>query len=409
MVDRTLYVTTFRATYAIDAATCELRWRNVTHVGPALNFANRGPAYLDGMIFRAKGDGRVIGLDAKTGRVVWDARFADPTQLESFVAAPIAWDGKVFIGIAQGDLGIRGRMLALDARTGKELWRFHTVPERGDTTWGPAKPAGGGFWATFSLDPVTGEVFGPVGNPAPDFDKDARPGDNFYTNSVIVLKAATRQLNWHHQQTPRDEHDWDVGAAPTLYRSKSGRALMAVAGKDGHVVGVDRATRQTVFRTAATTIANTGPLTDTLTLVCPGLGGWRAIHRSGLPPALGALFVGSVDWCSYYVKPKPGQSELETAFPDFAVQPRGWVTAIDGETGRVLWRRPMDAQVLAGVVATKSGLVFAGDVRGNLFALDGRSGTALRHIPVGSALNGGLISYAVDGTQYVAPPSEGSR
>jgi alcohol dehydrogenase (cytochrome c) len=121
MVDRTLYVTTFRATYAIDAATRELRWRNVTHVGPALNFANRGPAYLDGVIFRAKGDGRVIGLDAKTGRVVWDERHADPAKLESFVAAPIAWDGKIFIGIAQGDLGIRGRMLALDARTGKEL------------------------------------------------------------------------------------------------------------------------------------------------------------------------------------------------------------------------------------------------------------------------------------------------
>src|SRR5262245_59609503 len=305
MVDRTLYATTYRGVYAVDAATCELRWRQIIKGGPALHTANRGPAYLDGTIFRGTGDGRVVGLDAKTGQVMWDQSHAQPKLLESYVAAPIAWDGKVFIGIAQGDLGIRGRLTALDAKSGRELWRFHTVPEPGDVTWGGGKPAGGGFWTTFSLDPATREVFGPVGNPAPDFRAEVRPGDNFYTNAVVALDTATGRLNWHYQHTRRDDHDWDLGAAPTLYKTKSGKPMMAVAGKDGFVVGVDRATHEIVFRTPVTTIANNFVLPARRSLVCPGLGGGVQFTGPAYQPELGVLFVGAVDWCSYYKKPKP--------------------------------------------------------------------------------------------------------
>ncbi len=187
MVGRTLYVSTLRATYAIDAASCELRWRNVIELGQTANISSRGPAYLDGTIFRGTADGRVLALDADTGKVIWDQQLADPKKGESFVAAPIAWNGKVFIGIAISDLGIRGNMIAIDAKTGRELWRFYTVP--GSITSGVPSWGGGGFWSSFSLDPATGEVFGPVANPAPDFDLPVRPGDNLYTNSVIALDA----------------------------------------------------------------------------------------------------------------------------------------------------------------------------------------------------------------------------
>jgi alcohol dehydrogenase (cytochrome c) len=163
---------------------------------------------------------------AKTGKLLWDQQHADPKQNESFVAAPIAWDGRVFIGIAISDLGIRGRLIALDAKTGKELWRFYTVPEPGK-----GQPTGGGFWTTFSLDPGTGEVLGPAANPAPDFDVSVRPGPNVYTNSVIALNAATGHLNWYYQHTPADDHDWDLGSAPTLYRTRRGRDMIAVAGR----------------------------------------------------------------------------------------------------------------------------------------------------------------------------------
>jgi alcohol dehydrogenase (cytochrome c) len=123
MVGRTIYTATLRATYAVDAATCEVRWRNVIKLAGLANISTRGPAYLDGAIFRGTADGRMIALDAKTGAVLWDQQLADPKQNESFVAAPIAWQGKVFIGIAISDLSIRGRLIALDAKTGKDVNR----------------------------------------------------------------------------------------------------------------------------------------------------------------------------------------------------------------------------------------------------------------------------------------------
>ena len=157
----------------------------------------------------------------------------------------------------------------------------------------------------------------------------------------------------------------------------------------------------------------------------PGLGGGSQYNGAAYHPETGALYVGEVDWCSYYQKPQPkgtltkeGEDvtgDLSTSttsalnyshegavFTDYTTLPKGMITAIDGESGRILWQHPTDAQMLAGLVPTKGGLVFAGDVRGNLFAFDAERGAVLKHIDVGGALNNGLISYAVDGTQYVA-------
>ena len=425
IVDRTLFVDTMRATYAIDATTCALRWRTVLKFSVPANINNRGPAYLDGTIFRGTVDGRVVALDAKTGNILWDQQYADPKKGESFVAAPIAWKDKVFIGIAISDLGIQGRMLALDAKTGKEIWHFYTVPPGNqDTvqTWGGEMKrgvGGGGFWTSFSLDPATNELFIPVANPAPDFMVEIRPGENLYTDSVVSLNADTGKLNWYHQVTPKDDHDWDTSSPPTLYRSRRGKDMLVIADKTGFVTGINRTTKAVVFHTPGTTILNNGPLPETPTLTCPGLGGGSQFYGSAYQPEIGALYVGMVDWCSYYARPKPapaakpgGESAAEkgamdydyggAVFVGFDKQPRGQITALDGESGRILWKYTTDGQMLAGLVPTKSGLVFAGDVRGNLFAFDAKSGSVLNRIDVNGALNGGLISYAVDGTQYIA-------
>jgi len=412
MVGRTLYASTLRATYAFDAATCELRWRSLVDfkARPA-TISHRGTGYLDGMIFRGTADGRVIALDAQTGKTIWDTPNADPARRETFAAAPIAWGGKVFIGIATSESGIRGRLMAFDAKTGRELWRFYTVPmgdEAGASTWqnkASAATGGGGFWSTYSLDPATGEVFAPVANPFPDYMPVLRPGDNLYTNSVIALNAATGALNWYYQAVPRDEHDWDLGTAPALYRTLRGKDMLAVAGKNGRVLGIDRTSKSVVFDTPATTIANDGPIDGTKKLVCPGTLGGAQWNGTAYHPGFGALYVGMVDWCWFYWRrPEAGAPGGVSAEPirDIDAQPKGWITAIDGETGRVLWRYQADAQVIAGLVPTKGRLLFGGDVRGNLLAFDAGTGALLRRIDVGGALNNGLISYAVDGTQYLA-------
>jgi alcohol dehydrogenase (cytochrome c) len=403
MAEGTLYVATNRLTVAVDAETCALRWRDVLEFKQKpVGVGTRGLGYGDGKVFRGTHDGRVMAFDARTGNVVWEAQEADPKKNEMFASAPIVWQGKVLIGIAFSDGGIAGRLLALDAGTGKELWRF-------ETTLG--FNAGGGFWASYSLDPATGEVFAGVANPHPDFNRDVAPDDaahTVYTNSLISVDAATGALNWHYQAVPRDEHDWDLATTPTLYRTSSGRDMVAIAGKDGYLYGLDRATHVLAFKVPGTSLVNNDvPLDQTPGYFCPGLQGGAMFNGAAYRPGVGTLFVGMADHCAWYAKDKKFGEDGGTVFKDWAAAaklqaPKGWITAMDGESGRVLWRYHTDSQVLAGLVPTRSGLLFAGDTRGNLLALDATNGALLKRIDAGGALNNGLVSYAVGDQQFVA-------
>lgn len=403
MVGRTLYVNTRRITYAFDAATCELRWRYVIVEGPLTGTGNnRGLAYLDGTLFRGAANGHLIALDAATGDVRWDIQHATPSSFflgESFVSAPIAWNGEVFTGIATSDFGVRGRMMAFDAQTGQELWRHYTVPEN---------MLGGGFWTSYSLDPATGEVFAPVANPFPDWTGSVRPGPNLLTNAIVSFDASSGRVNWYYQGVPHDVHDYDLGTAPTLYRTPRGVDMLAIAGKDGLVRGIDRESKSEVFRTAGTTRVNAGQhFPDPPTKVCPGGIGGAQFNGTAYNPGLGALYVGMNDWCwFFFFRPNPSDPDHPTGddAPDYSlgIPPRGWISALDAQTGAIRWRFHTNAQVQAGLVPTKSGLLFAGDTLGNLFALDAKSGALIRRIDAKGALNNGLISYAVGGNQYVA-------
>jgi alcohol dehydrogenase (cytochrome c) len=411
MVGRTIYVNTLRATYAIDAANCDLRWRYQIALKAWRGVASRGSGYWDGKIFFGTIDGQLIALDADTGKPLWDVENAIGRG-ENFISAPIAWGGKVFIGIGVSDNGIRGRFMAFDANTGKELWRWYSIPlgnEPGADTWRndpSVPPAGGGFWASSSLDPMTGEVFAPVANPYPDYLATVRPGANLYTNSIVSLNISNGKMNWYHQGVPHDQHDWDLGTSPSLYRSRSGKNMLAIAGKDGTVLGIDRDSKELVFRTPGTTRANVGPFGAGPILVCPGTLGGAQWNGTSYDTDTGTLYTGMVDWCWYYGEKLPDPQDPRHLVPasvwNFAAPPRGQITAIDGENGDILWQYRAAGPVLAGLVPTKSGLLFAGDVRGNLLALDARTGAVLDRLDARGALNNGLISYAVDGTQYVA-------
>lgn len=404
-IGRLLYVTTRRMTYAIDGATCDLRWRyaisdDALKPGNFGNSNNRGVAYLDGALFRGTGDGRLISLDAKTGKLRWEVPNADQDRAESLIAAPVAWDGKVFTGIATADFGVRGRVMGFDAKTGKELWRVYTVPATGNYS-------GGAFWTSFSLDPKTNELFAPVSNPFPDWTGDVRPGPNLLTNALLSLNADTGKLNWYYQAVPHDIHDWDLGTPAALYRTPDGHKIAAVAGKDGHVYAIDRATHVPLFVTPGTTQENGGPFGTTPVRACPGGIGGAQFNSTSYDPRLDALYVGMNDWCWFFFLHPEASDPTKIVgddAPDYSlgIPPRGWITAIDGQTGKVLWRYHAKAQVQAGTVATKSGLVFAGDTLGDLFAFDAKSGALLKRIDAQGGLNNGLISYAIAGTQYVA-------
>jgi alcohol dehydrogenase (cytochrome c) len=404
-VGRPLYVTTLRGTYAFDAVSCQLRWQKVIDFNQLPASTNqRGAGYLDGRIFRGTGDGRVIAYDANTGEFQWETvHAAEPKKNEAFTSAPIAWDGKVFTGIIVGDAGIAGRLMAFDARTGAELWRF-------DTTMG--RHAGGGFWTSYSLDPKTGELFAGVANPYPDFNRDFdKDDDTALTDSVISVNAMNSpqaELNWSYQAVPQDDHDWDLATAPTLYRTPAGKEMLAIAGKSGRVYGIDRDSHTLVFNTPGTTMFhNDEPLDKTWKLVCPGVQGGAMFNGTAYDPGTDTLFVGMSDHCAFYTKNKAFKPLRGTVVKDWSAAarlkaPAGWITAMDGETGHILWQYHTESQVQAGLVPTKSGLLFGGDSNGNLFAFDGKSGSVLRRIDVKGALNNGLISYEVKGEQYVA-------
>ena len=407
-----IYTATGRNTVAIDAATCALKWTHVwTPEEEEIVPSNRGVAVLDGRVFRGTGDGRLLALDAETGRLLWKDVIGAPRLGEFASAAPLAWQGVVYMGIAGGDRGVRGRVMAFDAATGRELWRFHTIPmgdEVGARSWkapGTAKTGGGAVWGAMSLDVTTGELFVATGNPWPDIARHYRPGENLFTNSIVVLDARTGALKWWHQATPEDGHDLDLAAPPVLYRSGT-RDIVAFAGKDGYVRALDRDTRKPLFKTPITTIKNEGVFaTPEGVHICPGFAGGVEWNGPALVPEDKLLITGVVDWCfTITAKPlqyrPPGVDYGGTVRPD--PQASGWVVAVDSETGEVKWRYHADKPVIAGVTPTAGGVTFTGDLDGNFLTLDTRTGALLAKAPTGGALAGGVVTYEIGGRQYVA-------
>jgi alcohol dehydrogenase (cytochrome c) len=432
VIGDTLYATSETDIFAIDADTCVQKWR--THediVVRERHFpTNRGAAYLDGRLFRGTQDGRVLAYDALTGRKLWDTSVRQ-AQAESIPAAPVAWNGMVFVGNAGGDSkGVKGRMYGLDAATGKVLWETYLVPAGGkaeassgteqlaSATWrnAPDIPISGGTtWCSYSLDPQTGLLYIPAGNPSPDFVKALRPGDNLLTDSVVVLDAKTGRYVEHFSFVPSDFHDWDMSAAPALFTTKSGRFELAAAGKNGLLYGVDLRRGKRLFSTPVTTRKNTeAPLTTAGTTFCPGSLGGAEWNGPAYSPDTNLIYTGEADWCSIVtltddddVKAVDMGQSWTGAIPDaiFGAHPprwAGWLVATDADTGVVKWRFKAEAPVLSGVTPISGGLVFAGDMNGNAFAFDAANGTLLWRTKFDGAVGGGLVTYLSGSHQRVA-------
>jgi alcohol dehydrogenase (cytochrome c) len=432
----TMYFTTDTRSYAIDAATCAEKWQ-VERIGERRSFlgAHRGFAYLDGRLFRGTTDGHVLALDAADGRTLWDTKIPDDAPGVSVPMAPIAAGGLVFIGHAGGDqAGVVGHVYAYNAADGQLVWRFSVVPDDPAVraTWPNADRypiTGGAFWTSFTLDEATGTLYVPAGNPAPDFDVEARGGDNLYSNSVIALEAATGRMLGYNQIVKRDNHDWDVNSPPTLATTRAGRAIVASANKDGLLSVLDRsavagstppadlsARMPIVFQAATTTRENADvPLSKTAPVrFCPGIQGGNEWNGAALHPGANALYTGAVDWCATVQLadevevPPAGQIWFGSRPGDLQAPPseaKGWLTAFDADTGDVKWKFAASAPVVAAVTPTAGGLVFSADLRGGLRAFDAESGAVLWELDTGQSIGGGIVSYAVSGRQRVAVAS----
>ncbi|MCB1748967.1 MAG: PQQ-binding-like beta-propeller repeat protein [Gammaproteobacteria bacterium] len=415
-IDGTLYFTTPTDTLAVDATNCKVRWRHhyeAEDPGGKPLHVNRGVAYSNGRLYRGTVDSRFLAIDATTGKTLWQYQVGDPHGGEFFSAAPQVYQGIVYTSAAGGDWGIRGRILALDAATGRLLWKFHTIPrgdEPGADSWKEADSArfgGGGSWSTYTLDVAEGELFVPVGNPAPDLLPDLRPGENLYTNSLVVLDALTGKVKWYYQLLSNDGQDLDLGAAPMLYHDSEGNAMVAVGSKDGYVYGINRETHERAFKTAVTTIKNAGvkPTREGIE-ICPGpLGG---VEWNG--PAMDhnnkAIVVGAVDWCSTLAADegftyKPGEFAFGGTFK-MADRSRGWVVSLDADLGAVRWKHETVGPMVSAITPTAGNVIFAGDMKGTFFVLDSRDGRRLYETPVAGAMAGGVITYMRAGKQYVA-------
>jgi alcohol dehydrogenase (cytochrome c) len=437
VVSGALVGTTETDIFSIDAASCKERWRTRDHFRQ--NAVNRGAAYLDGLLYRGTGDGRVVAYDFNTGARVWDSTIADSSAGETVPAAPIAWNGMVFVGNAGGDRkGVKGRMYALDAKTGTILWEFYLVPRGpGDVARGPPAPSpldastwqnqpatpitGGASWTSYTLDPATGELYVPTGNSAPDFAPELRKGANLYSGSVVVLDAKTGAYKRHFELTSGDWHDWDVSNTPSLVQTRGGRRLMAIAPKDGLLYGFNIDSGSLIYRTPVNRIENAEVRfsTDTAVHFCPGGRGGAEWNGPAYDPQTNLIFVGSVEWCStitiqtdaQIAAAKPGNywAAMATHNPyhTFGVQDSfrhwaGWVYATDADTGVWKWRAKSNYPVQSGLTPTAGGVVFFGDLGGNFYALESATGRRLWGANLGGAIGGGVVSYTAGGAQKVA-------
>ena len=393
----------------------------------------RGLAILGDKIFLAALDNNVIAINSKTGKEVWRTQAADPKQGYAMTHAPLAIKDKVIAGVAGGEYGIRGFVAAFDANTGKEVWRFYTIPgpgEPGNETWSGDswKHGSGAIWVTGSYDPETNLTYWGTGNAGPDWNGDARLGDNLYTSSVIALDADSGKLKWHYQFSPHNEFDWDSTQVPVLadipWQGRP-RKVMLWANRNGMFYVLDRTSGQFLLGKPfvkvnwATGFDEKGrPMrtpgiepTKAGTLVYPGNQGGTNWYNPSFSPRTGLFYIPA--WensSSIYVKGEEPPDFIDGkmftgAFPSFNKTPDEFaaIRAVDPQTGEKKWDYRLSApSTEAGILTTASDMLFSGGRDGAFYALDARDGKLLWETNLGPSVAAGPITYAVNGKQYVS-------
>jgi alcohol dehydrogenase (cytochrome c) len=406
-------------------------------------------------------DARLVALDQKTGQVRWSIQAEDPLKGYSIVSAPLYYDGTIITGFGGGDMGIRGRVKAYEARTGKLRWTFYTIPgpgERGHDTWPQDsevwKYGGAPVWQTPAVDPELGLLYFSTGNAAPDYNGSVRKGDNLYTASIVALEAKTGAYRWHFQQVHHDIWDYDspnpviLFDAPFEGRLRKG---IAQASKTGWVYILDRATGKPLTpieerpvpqeprqHTAATQpyvigdpvvpqhidiapegfdLVNQGriftPFWDKVVLYKPQMG---VNHPpSSYDPRAYRMFVCGIDHVATsvsdrkeFTKPTFDQMWFGGSYENPGVPRTGTFTAMDLRTNRIAWQQAWPQSCWSGSLATGGNLLFVGRSDGRFTALDSSNGKRVWQFQTDAGVNAPASTFEWQGQQYVAVLSAGT-
>jgi len=395
--------------------------------------ANRGVALAGDRVFLAMDNAHLVALHRFTGQVVWDTELADWRQNYSSSSAPLTAGDLVIGGVTGGEAGANGFVAALDQATGKEVWRFWTVPKpgtKGSETWdGPDLAHGGApTWFTGSYDPSLDVVYWPTGNPAKEYNGDDRKGDNLYATSILALDRKSGALKWYFQFNPHDLWDWDATQTSVLVDAAwegKPRKLMLHAARNGFFYVLDRVDGTLLLAkpfiknmTWASGVGadgkpiklpNQAPSAEG-TKVCPSQDGATNWYSPSFNPATGLYYVQTNEMCSIYSKVDQkvweagkqylGGSQKTADDP----KPQRILRAIDIRTGTIAWELPQTggARSWGGTLSTATGLVFVGEDSGALMAVDATSGKPLWTFRTNQSWKASPMTYAFDGKQYIA-------
>ncbi len=446
--------------YKIDARNAnkgEFVWvcdPGVRHEGNVSR--TRGIALWEDLVIANLPDGRVIAINRDSGEIVWDKQVAKADEFgskERFYTAPITAEGKVLVANGAGDGGTRGWLAALDARTGKELWRWYVVPkpgEPGSETWKDKnnawKTGGGGLWQTGSYDPATHLTIWGTGNPVPQYDPESRPGDNLYTNAAVALDVETGKLVWHYQYTPNDSWDYDENGIHMLYDvTVNGQTRKAIGhfGRNGFFYTLDRANGSFIkggqYVNDLNWTKGLDPKTgkpieydptldvqkyqpearalrgDGMKRACPTWHGGVAHQPTAYDPTTKIAYGVGIEGCftqngakAVFKGPEGGLDtknfEKRTYTSDLYY---GSITAYDTVNHKIVAKAITDIEIRSGALVTAGGVVFTALQDGWILAYNSETLEELWRFNVGTPLKGAPVTYAIGPKQYLAVQTSG--
>ena len=451
VVNGIMYVTTsFNHVYALEADTGKMLWHYKHKMGPVTTYCcgpnNRGVFPYGNKVYMGTLDAKLLALDAKTGKLVWETQIADPELGYSETMAPTAVDGKILIGTNGGEYGVRGFVKAYDAETGKELWTFYTIPAKGhEGVWathdatgldmhrdikaeqkalkksggGFYKTLGGGVWQNMAIDRETNTVYFVVGNPSPDLYGAIRPGDNLYTDSLVAIDLETGKYKCHFQYIAHDVWDLDAVSPPIITQVKDdkGNAVKGIlhGGKTGYVY-VHKADDCSLIRFSEPMVSQESrwvlPTKEGARML-PGANGGVEWSPMAIDPHQNLVYAINLHQpMTYHVEETPypgGKLWLGGAFKVIPTEEQwGNVTAVDYDTGKIKWKVKTQQPMIGGILATAGGLVFTGEGNGLFKAYDSASGEVLWQHQAAAGVNAPPASYNVKGKQYIVVGAGGN-